>query len=206
MEIFELLFQVFEKWGAIGLVSIALIFISMNGSRGRLELTKALSAQAVKDSELNKTQEDNAAVSEERWHDRMESYETERVAAREEINEMRTQMTGFIEKNSYGEGVIVTLTAAYKEHREKAEATAIDMRGEIDSLKRQVEANKRTIEGLTKSIADKNEHISDLGQKVSALEKENNDLKLQLGKRDKQLAKLKEENDKPQLPDEPPKK
>lgn len=197
MELIELLFQVFEKWGAIGLVSVALIYIFMNGSRERLKLSDALSIHTVKASELTKIQEDNAALSEERWHDRMERYEVSRTETTTLINSLQSELREVTNTNSYGKGVIDTITKTYKEYRDKAEADKVAMLGEIDLLKRQVAENKRTIQELLKSSALKDQLIAKKDERIAELGQENIILKAQ-------LRALKEENnDKPQLPDEP---
>ena len=194
MEISELLLQVFEKWGAIGLVSIALIYIFMNASRERLKLSAALSIHTVKASELTKIQEDNAALSEERWHDRMERYETSRTETATLINSLQSELREVTNTNSYGKGVIDTITSTYKEYRDKAEADKTAMLGEIDLLKRQVAENKRTIQELLNSSAEKDKRLAEKDERLAELELENSKLKLQ-------VAKLKEANNKPQLPE-----
>ncbi len=195
----ELINQLATQFGIIqtilAIMAIAVAVYIVYNARSTNSLARGHSTTMTQTGLLLTKLEDNNAKSDERWHDRMERTETSRTETATLINSLQSELREVTNNNSYGKGVIDTLTATYKEYREKAEADKVAMLGEIDLLKRQVAENKRTIQELLKSSALKDKVIAEKDERLAALELENSKLKLQ-------LAKLKEANNKPQLPTE----
>lgn len=176
----------------LAIMAIAVAVYIVYNARSTNALARGHSTTMTQTGLLLTSLEENSAKSDERWHEKMERYETSRTETTTLINSLQSELRQVTNTNSYGKGVIDTITSTYKEYRDKAEADKVAMLGEIDLLKRQVAENKRTIQELLNSSAQKDKVIAEKDQRLAVLELENNNLKLQ-------LAELKEKK-KPQLP------
>lgn len=206
METLEQINQLTQQLGvlqtSIILILVAVVAYIVFSVRSMYVMSRGTSKQGEITAMLAKLLEINSEKSEERWHNKMESYDKSRTETGNLINDLQKELREVTNNNYYGKGVIETITNTYKEYREKAEDDKVAMRNEVDLLKRRVEENERTIQEQLVSSAEKDKVIAEQDKTIAEQDKTIATLELEQSDLKSELAKLKEVNDKPQVPDE----